>query len=97
MKKLILLGAVLAGTAHAQMYMQPGYGAPTPEVILPGPTTVYTDRHGQPVFTAVQQPQRQPTQSPDYSVNNPSPLTPNSIAQENQHGRYGYQRNRYGD
>lgn len=94
MKKLILLGAVLAGTANAQMYMEAGYGSPLPTVVQPGQTTVYTDRYGQPIATAVQQPQQQPTQRPDYSVYSPSPYTPNSIAQEN---RYDYQRNRYGN
>ena len=94
MKKLILLGAVLAGTAHAQMYMQPGYGAPAPSVILPGPTTVYTDRYGTPIATAVQQPTPQQNPRPDYSVYNPSPYTPNSAYQERQ---YDYQRNRYGN
>lgn len=93
MKKVILLCAVLSGTANAQMYMQPGYGSAAPEVILPGPTTVYTDRNGQPLFTAVEQPRQQPTPRPDYSVYHSSSLTPDSIAQENQYGRYGYQRN----
>ena len=94
MKKLILLGAVLAGTAHAQMYMNSEYGTPQPNVIQQGQVTVYTDRYGTPIATAIQQPAPQQNPRPDYSVYNPSPYTPNSAYQERQ---YDYQRNRYGN
>jgi hypothetical protein len=97
MKKLILLGAVLAGTAHAQMYMNSEYGSPAPTLIQPGQTTVYTDRYGQPIATAIQQPQQQPTSPPNYSIYSPSQYTPTSIAQEQQYDRYQQQRNRYGN
>jgi hypothetical protein len=92
MKKLLILGAVLAGTAHAQQtYIDPAYG--TPMQIQAGQTTVYTDRYGTPIGTAVQQPQPQPAQQPNYSVYVPSQYTPNSAYQERP---YDYQR-RYGN
>lgn len=97
MKRVILLGAVLAGTAHAQMYMNSEYGSPQPNVIQPGNVTVYTDRYGQPIATAIQQPQQQPTPRPDYSIYSSSQYTPNSISREQQYDRYQQQQRRYGN
>ena len=88
MKNLILLGAVLAGTAHAQQTYINQYGTPT--VVQPGQTTVYTDRYGNPIATAVQQPQYEPRQYPYYTPNNPSPYTPDSIVQEQRREQQRY-------
>lgn len=86
MKKLILLSAMLIGTAYAQQtYVNP-YGTPT--VVQQGQTTVYTDRSGTPVVTAIQQPQYEPRQYPYYTPSNPSPYTPDSIVQDQRAQQY---------
>lgn len=97
MKKIILLGAVLAGTAHAQQtFYTDQYGQPQMTAVQVGNQTFYTDRYGSPIGSSIQQ---QPYQSrtPDYSINNPSPYTPNSAIQEQQYEQYQQRRSRYGN
>ena len=98
MKKIILLGAVLAGTAHAQQtFYTDQYGQPTMTAIQVGNQTFYTDKYGSPIGSSFStQPQTQPD-TPNYSPNVPSRYTPDSYIQGQQYERYQQQRNRYGN
>ena len=97
MKKIILLGAVLAGTAHAQQtFYTDQYGQPTMTAIQVGSQTFYTDRYGAPIGASFSN-NPQPTNVPDYSINHPSQYTPNSAIQEQQYEQYQQRRSRYGN
>ena len=97
MKKLILLCAVLAGTANAQQtFYTDQYGQPTMTAIQHGNQTFYTDRYGSPIGTSIQQP-TQTYESGSYSPDSRSQYVPNSVYQEQQYERYQQQRSRYGN
>jgi hypothetical protein len=97
MKKLILLGAVLAGTAHAQQtFYTDQYGQPQMTAIQVGNQTFFTDRYGAPIGTAIQQPQ-QAYDGGSYAPDSRSQYVPNSVYQEQQYERYQQQRSRYGN
>ena len=99
MKKLILLGAVLAGTAHAQQtFYTDQYGQPSMTAIQVGNQTFYTDRYGSPIGSSFSgQPPQDYTPPPSYAPSSGSRYVPSSNIQDQQYERYQQQRSRYGN
>lgn len=98
MKKLILLGAVLAGTAHAQQtFYTDQYGQPSMTAIQVGNQTFYTDRYGSPIGSSFSNQPQSDYPRPSYAPSSGSQYVPSSNIQDQQYERYQQQRSRYGN
>ena len=98
MKKLLLLGAVLAGTAHAQQtFYTDQYGQPSMTAIQVGNQTFYTDRYGSPIGSSFSNQPQEYTPPASYAPSSGSRYVPPSNIQDQQYERYQQQRSRYGN